>query len=544
MTSTAAKKKRLQEIIAQKSIVTAKKGDNIVLPNGGKGAWLIDLRVTFMDPEGLDLIVKLFWEKFEGKLPFQVGGLEAGSVPLIGAILMEGQRRGTPVNGFFVRKERKHYGRQHVIEGTLNKHPIVVVDDVMNGGSTLDKVVVALADVKKKVRDVFVGVFYQSPRGKAYLKEKDISINYIFQLKDFGLQRSKKVTQKQSVFQNHWRFAPLELGRYFVVPKSTPVLDSQNLYFGTDSSIFWAVDQRTGQPVWQFQCGRDRQGKGIFSQPVLHRGRVYFGSYDGNVYSLDTKTGKEIWRFAEADWVGSSPAIAPDLGLLFVGLEHGTAGRHGSVVALDLKTGEKRWEYFVKELLHGSPAYCKERGVIAIGTNDSTLLLFDAATGRRIWQFRAKGSIKYRPVFDLKRNTVIAGSHDGKIYVIDLETGKGVWSVQTEDVIYSTPLIVRDRAYITSTDKRLYILDLRSKQLITKIWCSGRLFSSPRLIQGRVYWGSTDGRVYELDPRTDKITGRVQLPERITNSVVYSPQTKLYYALSYDNQLFSFKKLS
>ena len=39
----------------------------------------------------------------------------------------------------------------------------------------------------------------------------------------------------------------------------------------------------------------------------------------------------EVWRFIGADWVGSSPALAPELGLLFIGLEfavEGQAGQH------------------------------------------------------------------------------------------------------------------------------------------------------------------------------------------------------------------------
>src|SRR3989441_10367865 len=93
-------------------------------------------------------------------------------------------------------------------------------------------------------------------------------------------------------------------------------------------------------------------GRGnIWSSPAVHAGRVYFGSYDGNVYCLDAEDGREHWRFTGADWVGSSPALAPDLNLLFIGLEHEVPGRRGSLAALDMGPGAQGWELPVREYL-------------------------------------------------------------------------------------------------------------------------------------------------------------------------------------------------
>ncbi|MFA5352044.1 MAG: PQQ-binding-like beta-propeller repeat protein [Candidatus Gracilibacteria bacterium] len=541
---TSTPKTRLFEIISTKSVILGESGENIVSTKNVKSKWLLDLRRTFMDAEGLELSAQLFWRQMQRKFPFQVGGLEAGSVPLVAAILLEGRRQGFITNGFFIRKERKPHGRQQLIEGILDKHPIVVVDDLFNGGGTLNKVVVALAEMRRKVAEAFVIVDYENPIGEKLLHEKKIKLNSIFALSDLGLSKSSPKPKQISKFEYGWRFAPLELGHFHVVPKSSPALDTEKIYFGSDASIFWALSQKTGKPVWSFQAGRDRQGKGIFSSPALHRGRVYFGSYDGNVYCLDTKSGKELWRFAEAEWVGSSPAIAADLGMLFIGLEHNVAGKKGSIVALDLETGKKVWDYTVKEWLHGSPTYCCEKGLVAIGTNDSIFYLFRAKDGKKLWEFHTSGPIKYAPTFDLKRNSVIFGCHDGRVYILDLDSGKELWSIQTGDVIYSTPLIVGDRCFVTSTDKKLYILDLIKKKLLKEVRVAGRILATPVALGNKIYFGATDGRVYELDSRKLEITGSIQFPERITNAIRYSLKRKTFYALTYDNQLFSFKKLN
>jgi orotate phosphoribosyltransferase len=541
---TSAPKARLLKIIKAKSVVFSEDGEKLVSTKNTKSKWLLDLRRTFMDAEGLELAAQIFWKQMQKKLPFQVGGLEAGSVPLVAAIILEGKKQGFKTNGFFIRKERKPHGRQQVVEGILNQHPIVVVDDLLNGGGTLNKVVVALAEFKRKVREAFVIVDYENPAGRKLLQEKQIKLDSIFKLSELGLQKTYPQSEKFSKFKYGWRFQPLELGHFHVVPKSSPALDTEKIYFGSDASIFWALNQKTGKPVWSFQAGRDKQGKGIFSSPALYAGKVYFGSYDGNVYCLDTKTGKEVWRFAEAEWVGSSPAIASDLGMLFIGLEHNVVGKKGSIVALDLQTGKKIWDYTVKEWLHGSPTYAQEKGLVAIGTNDSIFYLFRARDGKKLWEFHAGGPIKYAPTFDLKRNSIIFGCHDGRIHILDLATGKEKWSIQTGDVIYSTPLILRDRCFVTSTDKKLYILDLAKKKLLKEVRVAGRILATPVVIEKKVYFGATDGRVYEFDPKTLEITGEIQFPERVTNVIRYSAKLKTFYTLTYDNQLFSFKKLN
>src|SRR6185437_1757875 len=111
---------------------------------GNSNGWLIDLRRVFMDPRTLDAAAELFWQECAGRLPFQVGGMEAAAIPLLTAILMKSLSRGTPVNGFILRKERKTYGTGNSIEGSLTDAPIVLVDDVLNSGASMEKARVVL----------------------------------------------------------------------------------------------------------------------------------------------------------------------------------------------------------------------------------------------------------------------------------------------------------------------------------------------------------------------------------------------------------------
>ena len=151
----------------------------------------------------------------------------------------------------------------------------------------------------------------------------------------------------------------------------------------------WNATAGDGSVVWNFAVN-GRGHKNLWSSPALHDGRVYFGSYDGNVYCLNAVTGTEVWRFTEADWIGCSPALAPELGYLFIGLEFGVERKRGSIAALKLENGERVWEHMTKRYTHASPAYRPERQVVACGSNDSEIFLFDAPTGLPRWRFETR----------------------------------------------------------------------------------------------------------------------------------------------------------
>ncbi len=519
------------------------RGENqrLISPKGASNRWLIDMRRLFMDAKLLDTVAELFWQRCAGAMPFQVGGMETAAIPLVSAILLKGVARGTPVNGFIVRKERKTYGTGSLIEGALNGEKVVIVDDLLNSGNSLEKVRVVLEEQKKKIDLAFVLIDYHSLKGEAWREKHGIPVCAPFSLAQFGLSLEQPEVPPQAVFRNKWNFAAPDPNFFHRVPKSFPATDGKRVYFGSDCGTFWCVDARDGSVVWTFRVNA-RGHKNLWSAPALHEGKVYFGSYDGNVYCLAAETGAEIWRFIGADWVGSSPALAPELGLLFIGLEFAVEGKRGSIAALRMEDGQKVWEHMTKRYTHASPAYWPERQLVACGSNDNEMFLFDARTGAVRWRFETGGSIRHAPAFDLKRGHVITGCADGFIYVIDVETGREVWSVRTDNTIYTVPLVVDDTAYVGSTDKYLYILDLERRVVKKKIYAASKIFSPPRMLEGRVYFGACSGIVYEVDHGTAEVTGTHQLPDAITNALTYNGETGDFYALTYVNQLFAFAR--
>ncbi|MGO9261460.1 MAG: PQQ-binding-like beta-propeller repeat protein [Bryobacteraceae bacterium] len=532
--------------IRERAILRAE-NQRLISPKGASNRWLIDFRRLFMDAKPLDAAAELFWQECAGRMPFQVGGLEAAAIPLLTAILMKSLSRGTPVNGFILRKERKTYGTGSSIEGALNGAPIVIVDDVLNSGASMEKARVVLEQENKIIAFAYVLIDYESPQGELWRQRHGVSVFAPFRLAELGLALQDPPPRPMATFHNRWRFASPDPNFFHRVPKSFPATDGERVFFGSDGGVFWCLDARDGSVVWKFTVNA-KGHKNLWSSPALHDGRVYFGSYDGNVYCLDAVTGREVWRFTEADWVGSSPALAPQLGYLFIGLEFAVEGKRGSIAALKLENGEKVWEHMTKRCTHASPAYWPERQLVACGSNDNEMFLFDAPTGAMRWRFETrgeggqKGSIRHAPAFDRKRNHLVTGCADGWIYIIDVENGKEVWSVKTDNTIYTVPLVAEDKAYIGSTDKHLYVLDLERRAVRTTIFAASKIFGPPRLLQGKIYFGACNGMVYEIDPATDEITGTHQLPDAITNALAYNATTGDFYALTYVNELFAFSR--
>jgi outer membrane protein assembly factor BamB/orotate phosphoribosyltransferase len=519
------------------------RGENqrLISPNGSSNTWLIDLRRLFMDAKLLDAAAELFWQQCGGLMPFQIGGLEAAVIPLLSAIIMKSLSRGTPVNGFIIRKERKTWGTGSSIEGVLNEAPIVLVDDILNSGKSLEKARVALERENKTVGSAFVLIDYASAEGRLWRQRRGITVLAPFHLQEFGLALENPASPTISAFDNRWRFASPDPNFFHRVPKSFPATDGKRVYFGSDCGVFWCLNAGDGSQAWSFRV-HDRGHKNLWSSPAIHDGKVYFGSYDGNVYCLDGETGSLVWRYIGADWVGSSPALAPELGLLFIGLEFSVERKRGSIAALNLETGEKAWEHMTKRYTHASPAYWPERQLVACGSNDNEMFLFDARSGELRWRFETRGSIRHAPAFDVKRGHLVTGCADGWIYIIDVETGKEVWSVKTDNTIYTIPLVIDNKAYVGSTDKYLYVLDLEHRIVKAKIFAASKIFGPPRLLEGRIYFGACNGMVYEIDTATDEITGTHQLPDAITNALTYNAETGDFYALTYVNELFAFRR--
>jgi outer membrane protein assembly factor BamB len=503
--------------------------------------WMFDFRELLLQPKWMNVYAEIFWERFGNSLPFQVCAMETAGIALVAAIVMKGVERGTPVNGLYIRKSRNKKGMMKIVEGAPTNDPIILVDDLINSGRTFLKQIKVLEEHGLHVSQIFAIVRFHPLETYTFASERNINITTLFQLEEFGYSNSAPKPVEGS-FDTVWKFSAPNPSLHWVIAKSTPVLDENALYFGTDNGTFLALEQKSGKVLWELSLPYHPEGKGIFSAPALLNGVVYFGAYDGTVYALDTKTGKKLWAYDDADWIGSSPTINAKDGIVYIGLEFGLLRRRGGIIALDARSGYRIWEHRFSEYTHGSPLFIQGENLVVIGSNDGIIYAYEAKSGAPRWKFATRGDIKGFPAYDGVRNCIIAGSMDGSIYFLNALTGTPIHTIAMQAGTYSSPLVVIDTVFVASLDKYLYAIDLNTHEVRWKFLTNGRIFASPTFFDGSVWIGSNDGVLYELDPSTGDQRSTFQVTERIVNRLVCNEKTKSLFVTTIANEIYCIKK--
>lgn len=495
-----------------------------------KTNWIFDFKGQGLSKVFLEEYSKAFWESFTGESykDIQVGGMESGAIPLVSGVSM---RSPSSINAsfFYIRKSRKKSDLANLIEGDLQKNcPIILVDDILNRGKTMKKQIKIIEDLGLTVSAIFVCLRFRDMSAYQDLIDKGIKIMSIFELNDFSdVLPVKNLVSLPPHFEHASRYDFMYRARltdkpnlYLVIPKSGPVIADEYLYMGVDDGNFFCIDNRSGEVVWCYKVLFGASGKRIFSTPVIYEDVVIFGAYDGNLYCLDRFTGARRWVFMDADWIGSSPCVDVDKGIVFIGLEFGLFTKRGGIVAVDITSGKALWKNYTMEgLTHASPSYNRKTNIVVCGCNDTYMYAFHAKTGKILWKFKTEGEVKYGAIFDDKRGLTIFGSMDGGVYLVNMKDGSLFHKFEARFGFYSTPVLDGDSVIIGSLDKIVYSFNIVSKKTNWTFETSGRIFASPLLDKGSVFIGSNDGRLYEIDKDKGSLITSIQLTERIVNRI-------------------------
>jgi orotate phosphoribosyltransferase len=114
-------------------------GGAFTLASGRESDIFFDMKRTMLDPEGANLIADAVLDRLGEASVDAVGGLAMGAVPIVAVVCAKSFERGTPLQGFFVRKEAKDHGTSRLVDGNLAEGArVAVLEDVTTtGGSAL-----------------------------------------------------------------------------------------------------------------------------------------------------------------------------------------------------------------------------------------------------------------------------------------------------------------------------------------------------------------------------------------------------------------------
>ncbi|MBC7503465.1 PQQ-binding-like beta-propeller repeat protein [Candidatus Gracilibacteria bacterium] len=493
--------------------------------------WVMDFKGQVVNKVFLENYAIEFFEtiKKAGYTRIQIGGLESTAIPIVGALVLL-DTENIICNSFYIRKSKKKSSLPNLIEGEILKDiPIILVDDIINSGSSFKKSQTILQEKYcMEISGVFTALRFRDMPYYVNFHEKSIQVWSIFELHDFGetlglkniQEKDKNIIQedKYTIYKTN---ILCKANPYIVVPKSAPLLNGKNIYIGIDDGNFLCIDKETSTIVWSFKVLFGSDGKRILSSAAIYKDYVFFGAYDGIFYCLDKHTGKIKWTYIDADWIGSSPCINHQQGIVYIGLEFGLWRKKGGIVALNIKTGKFIWKNYdtMGECTHASPAYNHKHSIVVCGNNDHCMRAYNAKDGTLLWQYQTNGEIKYGAIFDDTRDLVIFGSMDGGLYALNMSDGSLYHRFNARYGFYNNPVQSGAVIYAGSLDKVIYAYDLDTLETVWKYETSGRIFATPMIEAESLFIGSNDGRLYELDTISGRVNAVIQLSERIVNTV-------------------------
>ena len=269
-----------------------------------------------------------------------------------------------------------------------------------------------------------------------------------------------------------WAYQTMAEGKF----ETTPLVVDGILYATGQDDRAFALDARTGRPIWQYQralpadirpcCGRVNRGVAILGD------KVFLGTLDSHLIALDSKTGNVVWDVTAVDYSkGYSFTLAPLAikNLVLVGVSGGEYGIRGFIDAYDAATGERRWRFYTIPApgepgnstweadswrIGGSPAWItgtydpetnttfwttgnpapSNRGEGRAGDNlySNSLLALDPDTGKLKWYFQFTRHDEHDydatqvPVMaDIdSQKLILQANRNGYFYVLDRTDGR------------------------------------------------------------------------------------------------------------------------
>ena len=154
------------------------------LSSGRKSRFYIDSKRVTLDPGGGFLVGQLILDAISDIEVDAVGGMTLGADPLAISASVLSYGEGNPLPAFIVRKDPKGYGESPFIEGNLKKGSnVVVVDDVLTGGTSVERTIDILKELECRVLRI-IALVDRKEGGKEKLEKLGYDVVALFTVED------------------------------------------------------------------------------------------------------------------------------------------------------------------------------------------------------------------------------------------------------------------------------------------------------------------------------------------------------------------------
>ncbi len=305
--------------------------------------------------------------------------------------------------------------------------------------------------------------------------------------------------------------------------ESSAAIVGGRVYVGCDDGHVYALDLRSGEPVWTYRAGDDP----LRSSPTVSGGTLLTGDDGGVMHALNIADGRVRWTFKTEGSIISSATVVGERAVF--------GSYDGYLYCLRVSDGGLLWKYQAADRLHGTPSVVDGRALIGgcdallhvvrmadgqaertielggvcgtsaagdgarvyLGTHGNEVLALDWRAGAVAWRFcDATREFPYMASAAVGAQVVVVGGRDKRVRALDRQSGAQVWEFVTRGRVESSPVICGERVYVGSADGNLYVRGLADGRELQTEPLGTSILASPAVAAGRLVIGADDGMLY------------------------------------------------
>ncbi|HLM91667.1 MAG TPA: PQQ-binding-like beta-propeller repeat protein [Thermoplasmata archaeon] len=244
-------------------------------------------------------------------------------------------------------------------------------------------------------------------------------------------------------------------------------------------------------------------GSGFTTSPAIVDGIAYVGDQAGHLYAVDIHNAGMIWNWTlpSGQPIDGSPAVDPNLGLVFIGANDGT------VDAVHVQNGTTDWSATVGGDV-SAPIFAG--GVVYVTTSGGGVDALNESTGAGVWSVTLPSKVTSAATLNSTAQVLLVGQSNGNETELSTLTGTTVWNYKTGGAVEGSATLSGGLVFFGSTDKNVYALNQSTG---TKIWSytaaatvtgTGTLTDHYTFNSGQSEFaiGASNGKLYVLSAST------------------------------------------
>jgi orotate phosphoribosyltransferase len=420
--------------------------DEAVGYDGERLPWILDCRVALLQQPALAKICAELWSRLKPYRPDVIAGMTLSADPLIVGLLYEALWDGYPLRGAIIRKEPKKYGLRRLVEGPSLQQGarVILVDDLINGGKTIERATEALDE--RLIRLVAVGVVvdFGVSAARRRLRERNVDLHALFTLSDLGLAPQ---------LPWGWDLRPVS----YVSPQAPPdctgspsgkvqksLCSAGHVALVTQSASGTVCTLPTLPGTWwsdgSIRNGDVRPSVGGDQVLVLHSVNE---AGEGEIFALSMCEGRHLWSRTVSSSLSAMTAL-PGRQTFVVSTPHETLG-------LSLDDGRVLWS-------SGRPA----RGLVISGElchgqdDGGQLWACKLEDGDPVWERRV--GTRTDPLLAASETTVTVMVHRNSVLALDAESGSTKWLSTLSEPSPTAMAHAGDDLWAVNTERSLWLL--------------------------------------------------------------------------------------